>query len=85
MLENNNLIIDNLKKLIFGKKIPKNYLKFNILKHDNFDSLKIFKLIIKLETKYKIKFSDNEIFSKKFNNINGISKMIKKKLNEKTL
>ena len=44
------------------------------------DSLKIFKLILEIETKYKIKLSDNEIFSKNFKNISGIIRIIHKKI-----
>ena len=73
-------IINFLKKKVFGKKIPKNYMSMSIEKVSTMDSLKIFKLIIEIETKYKIKLSDNEIFSKNFKNISGISKIINKKL-----
>ena len=69
-----------LKKKIFGKSIPKNYLSTYIDKIDTMDSLKIFKLIFEIETKYKIKLSDNEIFSKNFKNISGIIRIIHKKI-----
>ena len=42
----------------------------------------IFKLLIQIESKFKIKISDNELFSKKFNNIENIARLIKKKLDE---
>ena len=71
-----------LKKLIFGNKVPKNYSKINILKYENLDSVSIFKMIVKIESKYKIKFTDKEIFSNKFSNINNIYNLIKKKKNE---
>tara|TARA_Y100000741_G_C18134397_1_gene510443 strand:- start:108 stop:356 length:249 start_codon:yes stop_codon:yes gene_type:complete len=71
-----------LKKLIFRNKVPKNYLKINILKYENLDSVSIFKMIVKIESKYKIKFTDKEIFSNKFSNINNIYNLIKKKKNE---
>ena len=51
-----------LIKKVFGKKIPKNYLSINIAKTNEIDSLKMFKLIIEIETKFKIKLTDKEIF-----------------------
>ena len=73
-------IINFLKKKIFDKKIPKNYLSMNIEKVSTMDSLKIFKLIIEIEAKYKIKLSDKDIFSISFKDISGITKMIYKKI-----
>ena len=52
----------------------------NIEKVSTMDSLKIFKLIIEIEAKYKIKLSDKDIFSKSFKDISGITKMIYKKI-----
>tara|TARA_Y100000768_G_C23962829_1_gene676289 strand:+ start:677 stop:925 length:249 start_codon:yes stop_codon:yes gene_type:complete len=69
-----------LIKKIFGKKIPKNYLSINIVKTNEIDSLKMFKLIIEIETKFKIKLTDKEIFSNKFKNISGILKIILRKI-----
>jgi len=69
-----------LKKTLFKKKIPKNYLTTELLKIDKIDSLVIFKLLIMLESKYKIKINDNELFSKKFKNIENISNLIEKKI-----
>ena len=71
-----------LAKLIFKKKIPKNYESVAILKIKGIDSLTIFKIIIKLESKFKIKLKDSEIFSDKFKNIKNISRLISKKKNE---
>tara|TARA_B110000014_G_C19750911_1_gene391292 strand:- start:267 stop:515 length:249 start_codon:yes stop_codon:yes gene_type:complete len=68
-----------LAKLIFKKKIPKNYESLPILKVKGIDSLTIFKIIIKLESKFKIKLKDNEIFSDKFKNIKNITRLINKK------
>ena len=42
----------------------------------------IFRLLIQIESKYKIKISDSELFSKKFENIQNISMLIIKKINE---
>ncbi len=76
-------ITNYIKKLIFKKKIPKNYLSLNLSKFDKFDSLAIFKMILKIETKYKIKISDNDLFSNKFRNIKNISTFLYKKINKK--
>lgn len=73
-------IINFLKKKVFGKKIPNNYLSINIEKISTMDSLRIFKLIIEIETKFKVKLSDKEIFSKNFKSISGIAKIISNKI-----
>ena len=70
-----------LKKTLFKKKIPKNYLTQELLKNDKIDSMVIFKLIVMLENRYQIKINDNELFSNKFKNIKNISKLIEKKNN----
>ena len=49
---------------------------------ENLDSMAVFKLLIKIESKYKIKISDNELFSKKFKNIKNIAILIQKKIDE---
>ena len=73
-------IKDFLIKKIFKNKTPKNFEKLTILKLENMDSLGIFKLIISVESEFKIKFSDKEIFSKKFENFAGIFNLVKKKI-----
>lgn len=70
-----------LKKTLFKKKVPKNYLTLELLKNDKIDSMVIFRLIVMLENKYQIKINDNELFSNKFKNIKNISKLIEKKIN----
>lgn len=74
-------IQNNIKKFIFKKKNFKNILNKDIFKSKDIDSVSIIKLIIFLESKYKIKLNDNEIFSKNFKTIRGISKIIISKLN----
>ena len=78
-----SVIINYIKKLIFKKKIPKDYLNLNLFKFDELDSLAIFKMILKIENKYKIKISDSDLFSTKFKNIKNISAFIYKKINKK--
>ena len=68
-----------LKKTLFKKKVPKNYLTLELLKNDKIDSMVIFRLIVMLENRYQIKINDNELFSNKFKNIKNISKLIEKK------
>ena len=70
-----------LKKTLFKKKVPKNYLTLELLKNDKIDSMLIFRLIVMLENRYQIKINDNELFSNKFKNIKNISKFIEKKIN----
>ena len=77
-----NNIQDFVSKIIFKKKIPKNFLKVEILSVKNLDSFFMIKTIVNIEQKYKIKFHDKEIFSKKFKNIKGISFLIQKKIKE---
>lgn len=68
-------------KIIFKNKIPKEFLKSEILQIKNIDSFVMIKVIVNIEQKYKIKFNDSEIFSKNFKNILSIAALIKKKLN----
>ena len=81
-LNDNKKIIYFLKKIIFKKKNPINFKKLNLSKLKILDSMAIFKLLIQIESKFRIKISDNELFSKKFNNIENIAILIKKKLDE---
>ncbi len=69
-----------LKKIIFKKKVTKNFKYLEILKIKDIDSLSIFKIIILIESKYKIKLTDREIFSSKFSNIKNMTVLILKKL-----
>lgn len=81
-LNDKKKIIDFLKKIIFRKKTPINFKKLKLSKLKNLDSMDIFRLLIQIESKYKIKISDSELFSKKFENIQNISMLIIKKINE---
>ena len=71
---------------VIGKKrkipndIKNNYSKFNFVDTGFIDSFEIFVLISKIENKYKIKFSENEISSQKFKTVDGLVKMILSKL-----
>jgi|TARA_B100001093_G_C26761099_1_gene985746 acyl carrier protein len=72
-------IKDFLKNNIFKKKSLVNIYKKDIFKFSNIDSISILKLIIQIETKYKIKFTDDDLFVKKFNTIDNITNIILKK------
>lgn len=73
-------ITDYLKKIIFKKKKIKDFLKKDIFLINEFDSMSILKIIILIESKFKIKLSDGDINIKNFNTIDKISKIIIKKL-----
>ena len=83
MIEKKSKIENYIKKLIFKKHIPKNYLKINLFKFDNLDSLALFKMILKIESKYKIKVKDKDLFSEKFKSVKNIIKFIEKELKSK--
>tara|TARA_B100000965_G_C19521960_1_gene726962 strand:- start:1025 stop:1279 length:255 start_codon:yes stop_codon:yes gene_type:complete len=80
----NNLVINKfLKKIIFKNKNEKKYLSKNIFTTDKVDSFTFLKVILKIEDKFKIKLKDKDIFSSKMNNINNLTSLILKYLNEK--
>ena len=84
MVKNIKLKIESfLIKKIFKKKIPKNYKNLKILKLESMDYLGIFKIIVSAESTFKIKFTDKEIFSKKFENLIGILNLINKKISDR--
>ena len=68
-----------LIKIIFNNKAPKNYKNLDILKLKKFDSVSVFKILLKIESKYKIKIDDSELFSKKFRKFINLVKLIQKK------
>jgi len=82
---NKKSIIKYLSSILQKKrKIPikfkKNLEKFNFIDSGFIDSLEIFFFIVQIEKKFKIKFSNKEINSKKFKIIPGITELIQKKL-----
>ena len=74
-----NKINNYLTKIFFKKKKPKNHENINLMTIKDLDSLKILKLFLSLEVKYKIKFSDSELL--KLSTISKISSAIIKKIN----
>lgn len=73
-------IRDFLKYKIFKKKNLINIYKKDIFKFSDIDSISILKLIIQVESKYKIKFTDNDLFVKKFNTVDNITNTILNKI-----
>ncbi len=71
-----------LKKLIYKGKTPKNYGSIDIFKFKKLDSVSVFKLLLKIESKFMIKISDNELFSNKFRKFSNLVKLIEKKTYE---
>ncbi len=83
MIKKKEMIHKFLKKIIFKNKNEKNYLSKNIFTSDNVDSFAFLRIILKVEEKFKIKLKDKDIFSNKMNNINNLTLLIIKYLNEK--
>lgn len=83
MIKKKEMIHKFLKKIIFKNKNEKNYLSKNIFASDNVDSFAFLRIILKVEEKFKIKLKDKDIFSTKMNNINNLTLLIIKYLNEK--
>lgn len=75
-----NKIRDFLKNKIFKKKSLINIYKKDIFKFSDIDSISILKIIIQVESKYKIKFTDDDLFVKKFNTIDNITNTILKRI-----
>ena len=69
------------KKKTIEKK--ENILSYNFMKKGHIDSLSIIKLILEIENKFKIKFSQSEINSKKFQVIKTLVSLIIFKLKKK--
>ncbi|OUU51686.1 MAG: hypothetical protein CBC25_04820 [Pelagibacteraceae bacterium TMED65] len=83
MGKNKQIINNFLKKIIFKNKQERNYLTKNIFTTDKVDSFTFLEVIIKIEDKFKIKLKDKDILSTKMNNIENLTKLILKYLNEK--
>ena len=70
--------LENKKKI--SKKIKKNIHNFNFIDSGFLDSIEIFLFIIKIEKKFKIKFTNKDITSKKIKTVSGITDIIIKKI-----
>jgi len=80
MMSNFEKINNQLKK-IFLKKFNKIDLEnVDFTKSDVLDSIDILILIVEIEKKFKIKFSNNDFKKKNFGKLYNLTKIIEKKL-----
>jgi len=80
-MKNKNLdnIIKNIIELLIKKNVPRKKInnKYNFVKSKDLDSLNIILFITEVEKKFSIKFKKNDLVKKNFQNIEGLSKIIK--------
>lgn len=80
-MKNKNLdnIIKNITELLIKKNVPRKKInnKYNFVKSKDLDSLNIILFITEVEKKFSIKFKKNDLVKKNFQNIEGLSKIIK--------
>ena len=80
-MKNKNLdnIIKNIIELLIKKNVPRKKInnKYNFVKSKDLDSLNIILFITEVEKKFSIKFKKNDLIKKNFQNIEGLSKIIK--------
>jgi len=72
-------ILKNIMDLLINKGVPRNKInnKYNFVESKDLDSLNIILFVTEIEKKYSIKFKKNDLFKKKFQSIEGLSKIIK--------
>jgi len=80
-MKNKNLdnIIKDITELLIKKNVPRKKInnKYNFVKSKDLDSLNIILFISEVEKKFSIKFKKNDLVKKNFQNIEGLSKIIK--------
>ena len=80
-MKNKNLdnIIKNIIELLIKKNVQRKKInnKYNFVKSKDLDSLNIILFITEVEKKFSIKFKKNDLVKKNFQNIEGLSKIIK--------
>jgi len=80
-MKNKNLdnIIKNITELLIKKNVQRKKInnKYNFVKSKDLDSLNIILFITEVEKKFSIKFKKNDLVKKNFQNIEGLSKIIK--------
>lgn len=80
-MKNKNLdnIIKVITELLIKKNVPRKKInnKYNFVKSKDLDSLNIILFITEVEKKFSIKFKKNDLVKKNFQNIEGLSKIIK--------
>ena len=81
--KNKNKNIINITKgiteLLLKKNVPRKKInnKYNYVKSKDLDSLNIILFITEIEKKFSIKFKKSDLLKKNFQNIEGLSKIIK--------
>ena len=77
--KNLNKVIKGITELLVKKGVPKKKInnKYNFVKSKDLDSLNIILFITEVEKKFSIKFKKNDLLKKNFQNIDGLSKIIK--------
>ncbi len=82
-MKNKNKNINNITKgiteLLLKKNVPRKKInnKYNYVKSKDLDSLNIILFITEIEKKFSIKFKKSDLLKKNFQNIEGLSKIIK--------
>ena len=77
--KNLNNVTNGITELLVKKGVPKKKInnKYNFVKSKDLDSLNIILFITEVEKKFSIKFKKNDLLKKNFQNIDGLSKIIK--------
>ena len=77
--KNLNKVIKGITEILVKKGVPQKKInnKYNYVKSKDLDSLEIILFITEVEKKFSIKFKKNDLLKKNFQNIDGLSKMIK--------
>ena len=77
--KNLNNVIKGITEILVKKGVPKKKInnKYNYVKSKDLDSLDIILFITEVEKKFSIKFKKNDLLKKNFQNIDGLSKIIK--------
>jgi acyl carrier protein len=78
-IKNINNIEKTIIELLVKKNVPRKKInnKYNYVKSKDLDSLNIILFITEVEKKFSIKFKKNDLLKKNFQNIEGLSKIIK--------
>ena len=77
--KNINNITKGITELLLKKNVPRKKInnKYNYVNSKDLDSLNIILFITEIEKKFSIKFKKSDLLKKNFQNIEGLSKIIK--------
>ena len=77
--KNINSITKSIIELLVKKNVPRKKInnKYNYVKSKDLDSLNIILFITDVEKKFSIKFKKKDLIKKDFENVGGLSKIIK--------